>query len=90
MTSHRSAAPLTTDQQKVVAEKLNRQPFKLRADRSEPDHEHCVFCEAELRVAGSKGDPRVQTEGYATPDGSLWVCTTCFDRLNPKYRWGAK
>ena len=48
------------------------------------DHDHCEFCSAKFMDADL---PDVLREGYATSDGSRWICNTCFVDFRARFRW---
>jgi hypothetical protein len=48
------------------------------------DHDHCAFCWAKFMTKDSSD---VLHEGYATPDGSHWICDRCFGDFRAKFHW---
>ena len=48
------------------------------------DHDHCEFCWAEFQVGGP-GESL--SAGYSTRDQYRWICETCFNDFQPKFKW---
>jgi hypothetical protein len=48
------------------------------------DHDHCEFCWNKFMVDGAN---ETLGEGYATMDGSRWICKPCFDDFVSKFQW---
>ena len=46
------------------------------------DHDHCVFCHAEIARHADF------TAGYVTADDQYtWICPPCFDDFHEQFRW---
>ena len=84
----RSTIVLDEKQQALVGKKLYWQKFVSSPDARPEYHEHCSFCAVLIRESPLGG--REQGDGYTTDDRSQWVCNSCFDRFNPRFRWLTK
>jgi hypothetical protein len=51
---------------------------------SENDHDHCEFCRTKFMT---NGQSELLHEGYSTPDGYRWICSTCFDDFVDMFGW---
>ena len=49
------------------------------------DHDHCEFCMAKF----GKGNNELK-QGYCTEDGSIWICSQCYDDFKKKFEWTIK
>lgn len=48
------------------------------------DHDHCEFCSAKFMTLDT---PSTLHAGYATHDGSRWICDNCFDDFVDLFEW---
>ena len=49
------------------------------------DHDHCEFCMAKF----GKGNNELK-QGYCTEDGSIWICSQCYEDFNVQFEWNVK
>ena len=59
---------------------------KYRRPSDEWDHDHCEFCGAKFTENGTSVN-EAQQFGYTTNDKYRWICMTCFDDFNGKFKW---
>ena len=57
---------------------------KYERPRPDWDHDHCSFCHTKFMETAA---PDVLEEGYATDDGSHWVCPPCFEDFKQRFAW---
>jgi hypothetical protein len=48
------------------------------------DHDHCSFCWAKFMAADH---PDILHAGYATTNGSDWICDQCFHDFRARFQW---
>ena len=72
---------LFREQDKYLLEvSLISRPYK--SNNPFNDHDHCEFCMAKF----GKGNNELK-EGYSTKDGSIWICSQCYDDFKEQFKW---
>lgn len=49
------------------------------------DHDHCEFCMAKF----GKGNNELK-QGYSTENGSIWICSQCYEDFKEQLEWNVK
>jgi hypothetical protein len=63
---------------------LVRRDYRVHAQDTKWDHDHCAFCWAKFMV-----EQRADTAsaGYATIDDATWICDTCYRDFKVRFGW---
>jgi hypothetical protein len=73
---------ITNQESYLVDAVLFRRKYKQPS--ADWDHDHCEFCWVTF---SEHEQPEVLREGYTTLDEYHWICPTCVEDFETRFRW---